>query len=54
MEEEKYVVTVECNGVETIMAVLGDLLHAVQNADVLRQDGYESVTVKRYMEEAGL
>ena len=50
MPDEKYVVTVECNGIETIMAVWGDLLHAVQNADVLRQDGYENVTVKRYTE----
>ena len=50
MSDEKYVVTVECNGVETIMAVWGDLLHAVQNADVLRQDGYEAVNVKRFKE----
>lgn len=54
MPEEKYVVTVKYNEVETIMSVWGDLLHAALYADVLRQDGYENVTVKRYMEEAGL
>ena len=50
MPDEKYVVTVECNGVETIMAVCGDLINAVQTADVLRQDGYEAVNVKRFKE----
>lgn len=50
MQEEKYVVTVECNGVETIMAVWGDFLNAVQTADVLKQDGYEAVNVKRFTE----
>lgn len=54
MTEEKYVVTVECNGWETVMSVWSDLPHAALHADVLRKDGYESVTVKRYMEEAGL
>jgi len=50
MPNERYVVTVECNGVETIMAVWGDFLNAVQTADVLRQDGYEAVNVKRFEE----
>lgn len=54
MTEEKYVVTVKYNDAETIMSEWGDLIHAALHADVLREDGYESVTVKRYMEEAGL
>lgn len=54
MPEEKYVVTVKYNEVETVMSVWSNLLHAALHADVLREDGYESVTVKRYMEEAGL
>jgi len=54
MSEEKYVVTVKYNEVEIIMSEWGNVLHAALHADVLRQDGYENVTVKRYMEEAGL
>lgn len=54
MPEEKYVVTIKNDEVETIMSVWSDLPHAALHADVLRQDGYENVTVKRYMEEAGL
>lgn len=54
MLDEIYVVTVKYNDVETIMSEWGDLIHAALHADVLREDGYESVTVKRYMEEAGL
>jgi len=50
MPEEKYVVTVKYNEVETIMSVWGDLLHAVLHADVLREDGYEAVNVKRFTE----
>ena len=50
MQEEKYVVTVKYNDVETIMSEWGDLLHAALHADVLREDGYESVTVKRFTE----
>lgn len=54
MDEEKYVVIAEFNGYESVMSVWSDLPHAALHADVLREDGYESVTVKRYMEEAGL
>ena len=54
MQKEKYVVTVKYNDVETIMSEWGDMLHAALHADVLREDGYENVTVKRYMEETGL
>ena len=50
MPEGKYVVTVKYNDVETIMSVWGDLLHAALHADVLREDGYENVTVKRFTE----
>lgn len=50
MPEEKYVVTVECNGWETVMSVWSDMLHAALHADVLRQDGYKNVTVKQYKE----
>lgn len=50
MPEEKYVVTVKYNDVETIMSEWGDLLHAALHADVLRQDGYKNVTVKRFKE----
>lgn len=51
MIEEKYVVTAECNGWETVMSVWSDLHHAALHADMLREDGYENVTVKRYKEE---
>ena len=50
MPEEKYVVTVECNGWETVMSVWSDLPNAALHADVLRQDGYKNVTIKRYTE----
>ena len=50
MPDERYVVTVVCNGVETIMSEWGDLLHAALHADVLRQDGYEAVNVKQFKE----
>lgn len=50
MKEETYVVTVECNGWETVMSVWSDLPHAALHADVLRQDGYKNVTIKQYTE----
>ena len=50
MPEESYVVMAESDGVETIMAVWGDLLHAAKCADMLRRDGYEDVKVKRFTE----
>ena len=50
MSDEKYVVTVKYNDVETIMSVWNDLIHAALHADVLRQDGYKNVTVKQYKE----
>lgn len=50
MNEKYTVIAYSPEGVGTIMAVWGDLLHAVQNADVLRQDGYEAVNVKRFKE----
>jgi len=50
MSEENYMVTVESDGVETIMAVCDDLFHAAQCADMLRRDGYEAVNVKKFNE----
>lgn len=50
MPEEKYVVIAEFNGYESVMSVWSDLIHAALHADVLRQDGYENVTVKLFKE----
>lgn len=50
MSEEKYVVTAEFNGFESVMSVWSDLIHAALHADVLRKDGYENVTIKQYKE----
>lgn len=50
MPEEKYVVTAESDGGETIMAVWSDLFHAAKCADMLRKNGYETVKVKRMTE----
>ena len=47
---EIYVVTVKYNDVETIMSEWGDLHHAALHADVLREDGYENVSIKRFKE----
>ena len=50
MLDEIYVVTVKYNDVETIMSEWGDLPHAALHADVLREDGYENVSIKRFKE----
>lgn len=50
MSEEKYVVTVKYNDVETMMSVWDNVLLAALHADVLRKDGYENVTIKQYKE----
>ena len=48
MLEEIYVVTVKYNDVETIMSEWSNLHQAALHADVLREDGYENVTIKRF------
>ena len=50
MLDEIYVVTVKYNDVETIMSEWGNLRHAALHADVLREDGYENVSIKRFKE----
>lgn len=50
MLDEIYVVTVKYNDVETIMSEWADLHQAALHADVLREDGYENVSVKRFTE----